>query len=194
MSDEYRSRKWPWEPRHDPSVLFALGWMAVGGILTLVGGAILVFGGAVIGILTGLIPDFEAVPGEDLSWRSRDFLEDRKLIEEGEVLIYFDSIGPEDHSHDGSFFTDRRVVRYHEDSAAKGGLFVRSLDYADIESIDPVFGRGDDALTVIRITPRKGEAFDLLVGNEEKADREFVKRLQETWNGGRVPDGSAEEK
>lgn len=194
MDDAFRDRKWPWEPQRDQRVLFALGWMAVGGVVTVLGGAFLMFCGVMIGVVTGFIPDFKAVPGEDLSWSTLDFLEEQNLIEEGETLIYFDSVSAGTDSSDGSFFTDRRVVRYHEDPAEKTGLFVRKVDYADIASIDPVFGQGSDATTVIRITPKKGEAFDLLVGNEEGGDRAFAKRLLETWNSEQDPSESAEAK
>jgi hypothetical protein len=62
---------------------------------------------------------------------------------------------------------------------AVGGVL--TLEYAGIASIEPVFGSGRDATSVIRVTPKEGEAFDLLVSNEESRDRAFAQRLRETW-------------
>ena len=194
MHDPSMDQQWAWEPARRRPILFAIVWMAVGGVLALAGTTLFLILSMTIGMLTGYIPAFEAVPGQDLSWRSREFLREQHLIEEGETLLYFDSIDMGKPDGDGSFFTDRRVVRYQEDPTEKHGLFVRSADYAEIESIDPVFAHGPEATSVIRVTPRRGEAFDLLVGNEEGGDRAFAERLHEMWKSPTASVGRGETK
>jgi len=181
MEQAPRDRGWPWEAGHDRQIFFAVAWMAVGGVLTLVGCLLLFFLGVTVGVVTGFLPGVQATPGSEVSWRIRGFLREQRLIEKEETLIYFGSHDLSSVSEDGSLFTDRRVIRYHEDPGLESGLTVCSAEYAGIASIEPVFGSGRDATSVIRVTPKEGEAFDLLVSNEESRDRAFAQRLRETW-------------
>ena len=174
---------WPWERKRWPTaavlaVVLAIACPCVGtfGLLTVLG----------LGVEGGYFPDTKVVPGDKLSERTLLFLRERGLLGEDEKVIRFYSAAILDFESDGSFFTDARVVRYFE--APGDGEFVsHSAEYDAIASIETEFADGWMADSTIRVAKEDGGVIELVVGNDEKGDREFAKRLQEEWERRRGP-------
>ena len=146
-------------------------------------GLLTIFG---LGMESGYFPDSKAVPGEKLSERSLRFLRAKGLIDEAEQVLYFYSGGVLDIEGDGSFFTDARVVRYYEDLVS-GEFVSHSATYDAIASIEPELTDDWMGDSTIRVTRDDGEEILLAVCNDERGDREFLKRLRQEWERRRGP-------
>lgn len=129
-------------------------------------------------IETGLVPDSMAVRGEDLPASALTFLAEAGLLEEQEQVLYYYCDGLVSFREDGNLFTDRRVISYWEEGEE---LFVEQATYSEISAIEPIYDDSLFANSQIWVERASGEAFQLIVSNEDDLDEEFVELLIETW-------------
>jgi hypothetical protein len=178
---------WPWErPRSKGSLAVLIGLGIAFAIAC--GGVMAAFVALGIGIETGHFPDTKAVPGSKLSDRSLGFLRRKELLAEGEEVLYFYSGGLFDVEGDGSFFTDRRVVRYTSDQEG-GGFQSWTADYPEILAIESEFETGWLADSTIRVLCDDDRKIELVVCNDEGGDKLFAERLEAQWKERRGAEG-----
>ena len=127
---------------------------------------------------SGHVPDTSAIPGESLPAVTRDFLVDEGIVEPDEQVLYFYSDGFLALREDGNLFTDRRVISYWEDD---GELWIEEATYPEIAEVVPLYNEGFLANSEVTIERVEGDAFTLLVSNEDDHDERFVELLIETW-------------
>lgn len=154
-----------------------IGWLAIAGIAL---GTFLVLGLTVlyVGSQTGYLPDTKAIPGENLQPRVLELLRQEGFVEPDEEVLYFYSAGFLSFLDDGNLFTDRRVISYAQWEGPEVQIF--SATYPEVLEIEPTWSNSlfeDSVLTIHTAT----HEFELWVSNEGKRDREFYRRLIETW-------------
>ena len=124
-----------------------------------------------------LLPSTQVVEGSRLWARDVRFLQAEQLLEEGEEVLYFYSLGMLSIHADGQFLTDRRVVSYEKDFFTGQVVgYEAALD----EIVDVEVFRAANWLEVtrVRIILEGGEWFALFLSAEAGADEVFIGELE----------------
>jgi len=122
------------------------------------------------GLMTGLLADTKALPGNKLMPRIAQTVSVSAALAPGERILYFYSTAmtPEG---DGNLLTDKRVISYVDDGT---GTRRSSIAIDDIESVD--FFKNDGWLedSTIIVTSSDGTELTLYVSNDGGGDARFV--------------------
>ena len=147
-----------WKPRHALLALFAVPVLSLN-----------------VALSSGLIPNSQVVSGSRVWGPSLAFMENSRIIEPDEQILYFYAAGLFSFADDGNVLTDRRVISYYTDPQT-GELFVESATFAEITDIQTETGNWIDP-TIVTVTRQDGVWFQLFLGTEGQGDERFIERL-----------------
>ena len=133
-----------------------------------------------IGCLTIIVsswPETEVVPGRMLKKKYLSFVEEQRLIEDGDEIIYWYSDGLSDFKSGFYFFTKERVVAYCKDW--EDPAIIMSFNI-----IDDIYFKHSHSLwedSTIYLTLNDDTEIYFPVSNEKGGGRRFYKTLNNIW-------------
>lgn len=134
-----------------------------------------------------LIPSSQVVSGERLLKRHLSFLNEARIVNDAESVLYFYSTGLFSVEDEGNLITNRRVISYERDPES-GELLVYDAAYKNIADIEVTYSESFLDDTLIRIETTDEYEFHLVVSAEEKGDKRFVNKLMDLWKQHRAKD------
>ena len=131
-----------------------------------------------LGIESGHVPDSVAQAQHDIPSKTIEALRELGVVDDDERVLFFYSAALLSLENDGNLFTDRRVISYE---TIDDQLYLSDATWEEV--VDLEFHDTDSWLedSVITIYRSDGESFILIVGNQERGDNRFFRKLRETW-------------
>jgi hypothetical protein len=151
--------------------------------------AISVFGALLLAMVvfsafTGL-PGPQVLTGDKMPASDVQFLRQKKIIADGEQILFFYSAGVFSIKEDGSVLTDQRVISYTQ-VPETDDILAKRARFADIEDIRIERARSSLEDTRVTIITRNGPEFDLVLPYDGKGDEVFYKKLMTLWQAAKL--------
>ena len=158
------------------------GRIGLGAVTGMVVGA-LVLVMAVASSFHWIVPS-RVVTGEEIRPADLRFLRAEGMLEDGELPLYFYSIGIFSVADEGNLLTDRRVVSYFRLPFESARLLISSATFEEIHQIETTYSDSalEDSEVFVQTSADADDGFYLSLSSEEGGDRTFVNRLTELWN------------
>jgi hypothetical protein len=128
----------------------------------------------------GFFPSTMVLPGDMLWERDLAYLRTQEILGEEEEILFFYSAAITSISEDGQFISNQYVTSYQVDPG-DGELYMSYAAYGDIEDIDVVWATSLLEDTVVTISTKEGDEFELWLSEESGGDKKFVAELKRLW-------------
>ena len=132
---------------------------------------------------TNIIPGVTAVTGEKLWQKDVQFVQDLGVLDDGEPILVYYSMGLFSHREDGNIVTDRRLLSY---AAGEGGETIYwSATYDEIISVHIFYSDSFWSETEV-LACTEDAWFGLFAGSEGKGENLMVSEIVRRVGPGRV--------
>jgi hypothetical protein len=144
-----------------------------------------------MGLATVFLTSFTGFPGsmiltgDKISAEDRQFLDRKKIVSNGETILYFYSAGVFSIKEDGNILTDQRVISYTQ-VPETDDILARSARFADIEDIRIERARSPLDDTRVTVITRNGPEFDLVLPASGHGDEQLVNKLMTLWQSAKL--------
>lgn len=123
------------------------------------------------------------IDGAELSETDEQFLRGNEILPSGESVILFYAADLLEPQWGGHFFTEKRVVSFHQET---GELWMDEVLWKGIEAIDRIPSIAEIGGPAVTLFRSDGSDFTLYLAEDEEENEQFIEAMTEYWNGQRA--------
>ena len=128
----------------------------------------------------GFLPSAMVLPGDMLWERDLAYLRTQEILGEEEEILFFYSEAIMSISESGQFISNQYVTSYEVDPE-DGEFYMGRAAYEDIADINVVWATSPLEHTVVTISTKECDEFELWLSEGSGGDKKFVAELKRLW-------------